>query len=406
MGGSALPRARGAALLACVLVAVTQALYVAATGIALGGDSATYGRWADILIRRGFHYGRFIEDVAPVYPPTFYVAWGTVLALCKLVFGAHWQVALVTLNVVAASVTAAMIGALAQRCACSFRAGLAAAVMACAAFDLFSWNRYVLSDATFVLLVVAAFALLADALLGGSSARRAIVASIVIAGVAVLYRPTAVAMLPVLALGWLLVSTRERVISAVERRPQLIAAGGVSIVLVVAAGFLVFARLMQHPDLWPVGPGSGAVRFTAGRFLAGEVMWDRPDTFHAPPETYLDYVRLVLDRFSHFFYFSNAAFSSAHKVGAALFYVPVYAFAVKAVAMATSRRSDAVGAARLTVALAAALVLATVAFHGMVQVDFDWRYRAPVMPHLILLAAIGVSPSLGRGARDRRRGAP
>jgi hypothetical protein len=49
---------------------------------------------------------------------------------------------------------------------------------------------------------------------------------------------------------------------------------------------------------------------------------------------------------------------------------------------------------------AAGAVLAYAVFHGLVQVDFDWRYRLPVIPHLILLAAGGIAV-LGRGAAAR-----
>jgi hypothetical protein len=40
-------------------------------------------------------------------------------------------------------------------------------------------------------------------------------------------------------------------------------------------------------------------------------------------------------------------------------------------------------------------------FHGLLQVDFDWRYRVPVLPHLALLAAGGVAV-LRRGATRAR----
>jgi hypothetical protein len=39
-------------------------------------------------------------------------------------------------------------------------------------------------------------------------------------------------------------------------------------------------------------------------------------------------------------------------------------------------------------------------FHALVQVDFDWRYRIPILPHLILLAAGGLADLA------RRRTAP
>ena len=40
---------------------------------------------------------------------------------------------------------------------------------------------------------------------------------------------------------------------------------------------------------------------------------------------------------------------------------------------------------------AAGALLAYSVFHAFIQVDFDWRYRVPVLPHLILLAAGGAA---------------
>jgi hypothetical protein len=43
-------------------------------------------------------------------------------------------------------------------------------------------------------------------------------------------------------------------------------------------------------------------------------------------------------------------------------------------------------------------VLSYALFHALVQVDFDWRYRIPILPHLILLAAGGLADLARRGS--------
>jgi hypothetical protein len=55
------------------------------------------------------------------------------------------------------------------------------------------------------------------------------------------------------------------------------------------------------------------------------------------------------------------------------------------------------GAGERKVFLAAfGAILSYAVFHGLVQVDFDWRYRTPILPHLILLAAGGLADLAGK----------
>jgi hypothetical protein len=73
------------------------------------------------------------------------------------------------------------------------------------------------------------------------------------------------------------------------------------------------------------------------------------------------------------------------------FFLPCYSLAAW-LALALWRGRTAFGASERKVFLAAFGALFSYAlFHGLVQVDFDWRYRVPVLPHLILLAAGGLA---------------
>jgi hypothetical protein len=61
--------------------------------------------------------------------------------------------------------------------------------------------------------------------------------------------------------------------------------------------------------------------------------------------------------------------------------------AIVAVIAATSRDS----AVAEVVILSALIVLAVAFWHSLVVIDFDWRYRLPILPHLIFMAACGAT---------------
>jgi hypothetical protein len=75
-------------------------------------------------------------------------------------------------------------------------------------------------------------------------------------------------------------------------------------------------------------------------------------------------------------------------VNAAVF-VPLYLLAAVALLNAFSARSRLPRAAREVAVLAALYVGAVALFQALTLVDFDWRYRLPAAPALIVLAALG-----------------
>ena len=82
------------------------------------------------------------------------------------------------------------------------------------------------------------------------------------------------------------------------------------------------------------------------------------------------------------------------------FFLPVYALAGW-LGIVLWRGNDGLGENQRRLFLASmGAVLAYASFHALVQVDFDWRYRLPILPHLILLAAGGAA-DLSRRARRR-----
>jgi hypothetical protein len=69
-----------------------------------------------------------------------------------------------------------------------------------------------------------------------------------------------------------------------------------------------------------------------------------------------------------------------------LFFVPAYALSAAALVNLRRLTPWQQRAATLLVFFAMALTV----FHAMMQIDYDHRYRLPMLPALIMLAAIGL----------------
>jgi hypothetical protein len=373
--------------MAFVAVGVVYGVYVAVAGLGFGADSRAYSAAADQLIATGFDYGTVVGQSRSVYPPAMYVGFATLVALLKLLLGASWTSGLAVLNVLAAAAVGALVARLARRTTDGAAAGWVGLALLLACFNLAVWTRFVLSDATFLLLAFGVFALAADRILRGEGSWVPVFA---LAVAATFYRPPGVVLIP--AAAWALYLAR----SGPGRGRRMVVAGAAA---AAVAGTLLFSWILQQPSRWPLDAFSRPLGRTAHFYALGEVVSARPATYHAPPVSVLDHAAIAADRFLHFFAVSAPEFSLAHVLVNAVFFVPCYALAAwLLVAMARGR--DGLSQVQRDVFWAAAgFVLLTAAFHGLLQVDFDWRYRTPILPHLVLLAAGGAAVLL------RRRGA-
>jgi hypothetical protein len=96
----------------------------------------------------------------------------------------------------------------------------------------------------------------------------------------------------------------------------------------------------------------------------------------------------------HFFQFESRAFSQGHNVANAVLYVPLYVLAAAAVVLLFAGRISGLQQKVAFLALSGAMTLA--ASRALTMVDFDWRYRLPAIPMLIIPAAIALDWMLGR----------
>ena len=364
-------------LIAAILVLIVHGAVVLRSGVVLPPDGVTFARWADLLIANRF-------DVAAVVraggernvPAGMYMFFVTLVALAKLIAGARWAAVLVAANVVFDACTAAILIHLVILATRSAAAVVFALVAWLICFDVVTWVRMPLTDVLFLLLSFAAFASLAAPRLAGEPlTKKALLRAAILTAMTLLLRPVGFLWLILMAVVYLVLSGR------MHRRAVIAGA-----LLVSGMVFIGHTLVVRYPERWPIGTLERSVRWDARSYARGDVIVGRPETSHRPPSTLVDYAAITADRFVHFFAFVATSFSRVHKIGGAAYYCSLYLLAIAAV-IAAARR----GGHDSDVAILSAMIILTVAFwHSLVVIDFDWRYRLPVLPHLIFIAACAV----------------
>jgi len=359
-------------------------------------DTRMYSSWADTLIAHGFDYGA-LAAVDNSFSTRFWSLWVTIVADAKLLFGEQWSWAIFTLNVAAQGALGVLVVRTVRSVTDHAAAVWAALFLFLVCADLVHFVSVVQSDATFVALTFAVFALVARQLLApepGKLAAWGIIAGLT--ALAAFYRPTGVVLAP----GVLWAFYLARTPSDLQSRWR---AAGVGLAL-AALGVVAFAWIMQDPSRWPFEAFSRSIRDLAGEQAQGTVVWQRFETYAAPPVSLADYLALAVKRAWQYGAFVAGYLSLRHNVLGALFFVPAYALCLRTTINLWTQRSGGPrsGDRRSDVVFASlGFVAAFWFFHAAVRVEFDWRYRLPILPHLIFLAALAMRPAPARTSSPR-----
>jgi hypothetical protein len=303
----------------------------------------------------------------------------------RLVAPERWPVVMVLLNVLCGAGVAMLLVRMVRMITRSVPAAAVALLFYVAAYDVVAWLKFVLTDMVYSLLALATFAVAIRGIVEGGPATPRRLRLTILLVLCFITRPAGVVLIPLVIFVELMAAHPKRV------------APWVFVIAAAAAVMLARAYFFDDMSRWPSDFMRPKLEEYAAREDTGEVVWDRKDSFRAPPHSIADHVVIQADRFVRFFQFTSPGFSRIHTLINIAYYVPLYL--VGAVGAVLGWRA---GDPRLRMVVQTTLLwLAAVAwFHAITILDFDWRYRLPVMPHLILLAAIGVDALLAYRRRQ------
>jgi hypothetical protein len=380
-------------------IAIVFGLWALRAGVRQGVDTATYSQWADLLIKDGFNFSTYLRDQNFVAPPLMYLAWVTLLAIVKSIFGSAWMPAIVVLNWLALVAGVYATLRTIRETTRSTAGLLLATLLFTAAGDLLIFVPYVLSDLIFwglstVVLAMSVTLVVADDVEPRPSAMRTIIAGTVVAAIAFIFRPVAIPLVII----WVMAIAAYSAASLFDRLALPI----LGIAAVTIAAILVWhASLMQNPASWPFGSQPGMLRMISTEYHAGIVVHQgQPPVVVAAPTTFGAFMLMTADKLMYFITPWLPHYSGAHQAINFLFFAPAYALSI--VAIRNIRRLTAPQRRAATLLTLYAIGLS--AFHAMALIDSDHRYRLPLLPALIMLAAVGLEsarrprmlPSTGR----------
>lgn len=362
---------------------MAYAMWILRSGIQLAVDTATYSRWADALIALGFNVPAYLRSQDFVAPPLFYLLWIALVAALKLVFGQSWMTGVVVLNWIALSAGVYLTLAAIRRVTQSTAAMLLAAILFTVAGDVLIFAPYVLSDLVFWGLSAAVLATgvevaTVDRDRDAMIKRLAIGSGVIV--MALLFRPVAIP----LAAFWIVAIVMRLAPEFMARfAMHMLAAAALLAVIAV----VIYSYLLITPGAWPFGTLPPMLTMVAREAAEGMFVHNANPPMHVEPATTVaGMVRITLQKLLFFTTPWLPHYSASHTAINLLFFVPGYGLAIAGIA--TWRRL-APPQRRAVVALAF-YWLSLAVFHSMLLIDSDHRYRLPLAPALVMLAALGL----------------
>jgi len=337
-------------------------------------------------------------------PITFYLIYLYILAALEAAFGGQWVSAHMIVNVVA---LVGMLFALLMLASTLFEKRIFViltwgALVGC--WEFLQWGGMTQSEPIFYLVSIISFALIYRGLSSvvPSKRFRLIGAGLLIALFSIFLRPSGIPLalfstavsVGALSHHYLFGETPEYAIRRISA----------AIFLALLAGVPIAALILMDPSLLPEALELKFLEYH-DQASRGVVINSRPETYLTPGSDYTHYLVLILVRMAAYFDFVARDFSRAHNIINVIYFVPFYFLALVGGIFALSQTKNPPRTEIDFIFLATVYVMLFAAFHASTLVDFDWRYRSPVHPIMILFAVAGLRSfvPIGQALQNFRR---
>ena len=341
--------------------------YHLSIGYIMSSDSQSYSEWADILIKLNFNLYKYYSQNTFINPNYIYTIPVLVIALLKILFGTEWQMAFLYFNLTLIIFSIIIF----TKCLLLLKVrpliiSLAFPILTLSV-DLLIWPRYMLTDMIFSFLVLLLILIMIKDIVSKELSYFSLLIMIVMI---FLTRPTSIPF--IFAIIFFIGLTK------IIYSSKFIIKFILTLILFVPFIFAIIFQLMETymPDVPQIILLSEMVN-------VGMVIHDRPETWIGVPKSFFDLAYLYFIRFVFFFTPYATSFSSIHIIlnilQTLVIFFSIFIFLFFRTNIETMNKS---------VILILIISLCVAFFHSFTLIDYDWRYRFPIIMPLIMIFPI------------------
>ena len=356
--------------LLCFLVI---AYYTLRAGFSMSSDSERFSRWADILINLDFNLYEFISiDKASHRPSLFFFLVPVLsIALCKVIFISEWQFAFLLFNLILVFLSLLIFTK-------SLLLIRIRPILICLTFplivlsvDILTWPRFILSDMIYAFLVLlATYSIIKGTI---SNKINYLELSIIIL-LLLASRPSSIPVVFIIV-SFIFIS-KLKIFLNQKNILFFILIIFFSIPFILSLVYL-FIELNFN--------GIAKVDYLTKMVKEGVIIHDRPETWVNKPNDLIDIIFIYFFRLINFFNPYASTFSIIH-----IFLNMIQIILILLSISIWSFYGNYIKIFNKIFLFIILLSFSVAAFHSFILIDYDWRYRFPIILPLIMLIPISL----------------
>lgn len=359
--------------LSILLSFILIAYYILRSGFSMSPDSERFSRWADTLISLNFNLFEFFSiDKVAHRPSLFFFSIPVILiALCKVIFVNEWQFFFLLFNLLL--VFFSLIIFTKTLLLIDVRSILISITLPLIVIsvDILTWPKFILSDMIYAFLVLLSTYFILKGIIKNNFNYLEI---FIIIFLLLASRPSSIPV--VFMIFSYIVIFRFNIFNEVKFSFLLL------LLLFILTPF-IYAAIYFYIEFYI--NGIAKLDFVTGMVKSGMIIHDRPETWVPQPNNYLDVVCIYFLRIINFFNPYAATFSILHLLFNAiqtcifLFSIIIWLYFIGYI-----KSYDKIFFFIISLSFSVA------AFHSFILIDYDWRYRFPILLPLMMLFPISL----------------
>ncbi len=338
----------------------------------MSSDSVRFSKWADKLIELDFNLYKFYSIDKAYHRPSLYFFSVPILliAFCKVIFVNEWQFAFLILNIIL--VFFSLIIFVKSLLLIRVRPILIALTLPIIVIsvDILTWPKFILSDMIYSFLVLIVTYVVIKSIIKD---KINYLEFLVIVLLLLASRPSSIPVIFVI-LSFIFISKLQ--ISFNQKNILLFFLGlFISTPIILSLVYLIIELNFSGID---------KVNFLTNMVKEGMIIHDRPKTWVNKPDNIIDITFIYFLRLINFFNPYASTFSIAHIV------LNVFQFMLILTSISIWSFYGNSIKVNKTFFFILLLSLSVAAFHSFILIDYDWRYRFPIILPLLLLIPISL----------------
>jgi hypothetical protein len=335
-------------------------------GFVMSSDSYAYSKLADDLIKLDFNLFSFYDQSNYSRPIYIYTIPILLISLSKVIFGTGWQFAFIIFNLVLVLCTLIIFYKILKLLNVRVLIISLSMPLLAVSTDLLTWPRYILSDTIFSFIVFFFIYLMIKSVVAQKFNYYFI---IIILFIMFLTRPTSIPYI-ISAVSFMIILRLK-----INYKPKSTL---LFIIFICVISPFILAAL--HQIIKTFVNGNEDVLSWINSVKVGMIIHDRIETWIDIPTTFIEIVYLYFLRMVFFFIPYIKSFSLIHII-LNLLHAFFICFSI-VIWLALGKTFESINKSIFLILL---ICISVAAFHSFTLIDYDWRYRFPlIMPLLII----------------------